>query len=583
MARRRGLTDREIRAAMEADDDEDNSQFEQYEEAENSDDDDADAVADLPVECVIEEADSLSSGEDGEGEALEEHVSDENIGDEIIEGDGIWKTKDGYWRKEPFEQGRAQAHNIIRGPLNRPVVRANEHIETPEDALFLLFDTEVIDLVMVFTNLYGKRHIKVWKDIDTVEMKSFIGLLFLSGLNKQGISDYRDFWDPMFGIPLFSATMCKTRFQEIMRCLRFDDKRNRNIGDKFAPIRTLWEKVMSNLQNRYIPGENLTIDEQLVPYRGRVSFRQYMPSKPDKYGMKVWWICDSKNAYPLLGIPYLGKEGGARATNLGKTVVLDLVKKYEQTGRNITMDNFFSSKELCEELLQKGLTMVGTMRKNKRCIPQEFQKDKSRPEFSSLFGFTKKMTLVSYVPKKLKSVVLLSSMHHTTNTEPTQNSKPEIILYYNSTKGAVDTLDQMCHYYSTKRKTRRWPLAMFQNIVDVVGVAAKIIFEEKNVNWRQQNSTNRRFNFLKELVLDLINPQIKRRSEEVLHRRSTALAISTVLPSTTSAASNKRKRCHICPYAKGRMSQQICNNCQNNVCTEHSVKNVICNTCNNNK
>ena len=38
--------------------------------------------------------------------------------------------------------------------------------------------------------------------------------------------------------------------------------------------------------------DNLTIDEQLEPFTGKVSFRQYMPSKPDKYGMKIWWVTD---------------------------------------------------------------------------------------------------------------------------------------------------------------------------------------------------------------------------------------------------------------------------------------------------
>lgn len=43
-----------------------------------------------------------------------------------------------------------------------------------------------------------------------------------------------------------------------------------------------------------------------MPFRGRCSFKQYIPSKPDKYGMKIFWICDTDNAYPLNALPYLG-------------------------------------------------------------------------------------------------------------------------------------------------------------------------------------------------------------------------------------------------------------------------------------
>lgn len=130
--------------------------------------------------------------------------------------------------------------------------------------------------------------------------------MYLGGLNKQGISDCRDFWDPLFGITLFAATMSKFRFQEIIRALRFDDKRHRDSNDKFAHIRCLWDKVMDNLRKRYAPGENITADEQLFPCRGRVSFRQYMPSKPDKYGYVI----------PLMPIHYLAYHTLAKQETL---------------------------------------------------------------------------------------------------------------------------------------------------------------------------------------------------------------------------------------------------------------------------
>lgn len=51
------------------------------------------------------------------------------------------------------------------------------------------------------------------------------------------------------------------------------------------------------------------------------------------------------------------------------------------------------------------------MRKNKAEIPKEFLPDKTQQAGSVLFGFQKDMTLVSFVPKKNKAVILLSSMH----------------------------------------------------------------------------------------------------------------------------------------------------------------------------
>jgi hypothetical protein len=79
-----------------------------------------------------------------------------------------------------------------------------------------------------------------------------------------------------------------------------------------------------NLLRHYRPGTNLTIDEQLMPFRGRCGFIQYLPAKPDKYGIKFFWIVDSQNCFPLKGTPYLGKEGRNPQTGLGMNISVEL-------------------------------------------------------------------------------------------------------------------------------------------------------------------------------------------------------------------------------------------------------------------
>ena len=86
---------------------------------------------------------------------------------------------------------------------------------------------------------------------------------------------------------------------------------------------------------------------------------------------------------------------------------------------------------LAKDLLQNKLTSMRIIRKNKTCVPKEFLPNKSRLEFSSLFGFQKNCTLVSYVSKKRKAVILLSTMHHAPNVTSDKIMKPEIILDYN--------------------------------------------------------------------------------------------------------------------------------------------------------
>lgn len=92
-----------------------------------------------------------------------------------------------------------------------------------------------------------------------------------------------------------------------------------------------------------------------------------MPSKPARYGIKVFWACDASNAYPLRGQLYTGKPiGGPRQVNVCERTVLDLVSLYKGSGINVTTDNFFTTMELAKVLNSWNMTLVGTVRKKQK-------------------------------------------------------------------------------------------------------------------------------------------------------------------------------------------------------------------------
>ena len=137
--------------------------------------------------------------------------------------------------------------------------------------------------------------------------------------------------------------------------------------------------------------------------------------------------------------------------------------------------------------LLKKTTYVGTLGKNKSDISPQFQANKTRPIGSTLFGFDNDTTLVSFVPKKSESVLLVSTMHHDDEIDE-QTGKPDIILYYNQTKGAADAVDQMCLTYSVQRKTKRWPLANSMNRLNFGGPDSYITYITRNPQWCQKLS-----------------------------------------------------------------------------------------------
>jgi hypothetical protein len=100
--------------------------------------------------------------------------------------------------------------------------------------------------------------------------------------------------------------MSMERFLQIKSALRFDDPRRRNRQDTLAPVRNIVYTFSDKLRRLYVPGQWLTIDEQLLEFHGRVQFQQYIASKPGKFGIKVMWLCDAENFYALNAVIYIG-------------------------------------------------------------------------------------------------------------------------------------------------------------------------------------------------------------------------------------------------------------------------------------
>ena len=120
------------------------------------------------------------------------------------------------------------------------------------------------------------------------------------------------------------------------------------------------------------------------------------------------------------------------------------------------------------------------------------QATRLREVHSSLSGFQREMTLVSYVPKQNRAVMLLSSLHHDDYIHETENLNPQIIVDYNAHKSGVDTLDQLVRCYSLNQKINLWPFALFCNLLD----NAFVLFLDGNSDVQSQTSHRRRIFWL---------------------------------------------------------------------------------------
>ena len=232
------------------------------------------------------------------------------------------------------------------------------------------------------------------------------------------------------------------------------------------------------------------------------------------------------------------------------------------------------------------------MRKNKPQIPLCFQPNKEKPVLSSLFGFNAEKTLVSYVPKPKKAVILISSEHHSTEVSETDDKKPEIILFYNRTKGSVDAFDQMTEKYTCRRKSNRWPFTLFMFMLDSAAINSVVLFNIKHPDLTGARLRRRK---LEDLSCSLIKAcAVKRYNDSALRNHvgfnrfimnSFHRVIKTDLNSTVvtiSTASTPLKRCyHKDCKGSNNKHKNKCQDCLSTFCKNHCeiIQTVMCSSC----
>ena len=563
----------ELRKLLEEEVEEEPAQIEYF--AEESDIDSEDEVE----QCILN-----SETEQSENETKE---------DDKEEGNSFMgKDKKTEWLTKPLKKSRRRkTHNIC---THLPGVIGNaKNAKTPYECWNNIFNDNIIEMIVTYTNIYidsVKDRFVRQRDIkstDIIEVKAFIGLLYLAGVYRANRMSLEDLWGKEGdGIEKFSLVMSLKRFKTLICCLRFDDRRTRNQRketDSLAPVRIIFETFVNNCQKSFSPGENLTVDEMLPGFRGRCQFRQYIPSKPNKYGIKLYSLVDARMFYTVKLEIYAGQQpqGPFCFSNKPNDVVMRMAEPLFGSGRNITADNWFTSFDLVDKLKTKKLSYVGTVRKNKKQLPIAFINVKGRKANTSMFGFNNNKVLVSYIPRERKNVILVSSLHDDDAIDPQsgEQMKPEIITFYNQTKCGVDVADQMCASYNVSRNTRRWPMVIFYTILNIAGINSQVIYIGNNLEKK------RRRLFLKELSHELVLEHLQRRSMNIvgipfsLRIRMQRFRPRIDQEKSQSPTTSKRRRCVTCTLETGvrRLSQYECRKCHQSLCMSHQV--LVCQPC----
>jgi hypothetical protein len=267
-------------------------------------------------------------------DSSEEHVEVEDGGNGNLEEDNgsapPTQPLDPSSTQHLFWEGTwSQSSNIFLPEpspyLGGPSSLKNEYIRMPTFLhLFGLFWTHtVLHHICVETNRHAQEDDggkpkggHAWYDVEEGELRAFMAVRLWMGMRKQ--PNIKKFWagdDDLFHCPKISGLFIQKRFETLNKCLHLinmDDgmsDRNSPNYDKVGQCRWLIDVIQRACKSAWKLGAYCTIDEMMMRYKGSYCpIWQYLPMKPEKWGIKIWCLVDSITKYVYDFDVYMGKS-----------------------------------------------------------------------------------------------------------------------------------------------------------------------------------------------------------------------------------------------------------------------------------
>ena len=360
----------------------------------------------------------------------------------------------------------------------------------------LFFTSSLLEYIVAQTNQYalecmGGEKFAKWTAVTVEELEAYMGFMILMGIVN--LPALRDYWqkDEIFHYSPIARRISRDRFMELTRYLHFAD--NSSLAppgtpgyDKLGKVRPVIERLSESFSSVYKPGRDVSIDEAMIPFKGRSSLKQYLPKKPVKRGIKVWALADGQNGYMSQFQVYTGKTGNTPETGLGGKVVMSLSEAYQNTFRHVYFDNFFTSPSLLIDLAKVGLYGCGTLSTKRKGFPPTLKETakkgmKERGESKT----TQYKNLTVSVWQDNKPVTIAATNSDPTTEECVNRRKrdgsrvtvkcPQSVVLYNKFMGGVDYNDQLRGYYHVRLKCRKSYKYIFWFLFDVAISNAHIL------------------------------------------------------------------------------------------------------------
>lgn len=295
------------------------------------------------------------------------------------------------WKKCPVPSKKLKLYKFRYQGLDGPNPNyITPDMKTPLSFYSLFLTDELLDKIAAETNRYAEQCIVNrivdenlketarlirWKETNRDELRNFIAIVMWMGLDQKPTLAH--YWSSN---PLYDGTtrnyMSRNRLELLLRYIHFSDNENCNTADKMHKLGSILDYLNDQFSKMYIPGDKVCIDETMMSFKGRLGFKQYIPNKRHKWGIKFFKLC-LPHGYTYRFKVYCGNENDREDDiSLSEDVVMKLCENILDEKRTLYVDNFYTSVSLASRLLKRKTHLVGTLRSNRKNNPKTVQKKK---------------------------------------------------------------------------------------------------------------------------------------------------------------------------------------------------------------
>lgn len=342
--------------------------------------------------------------------------------------------------------------------------------------------------------LKDHSRLKKWVPVTISEMYGFLAIILNMGIIT--VPDIGSYWSTSWvsQISFFRKLFSRNRFEIILWMLHVSSIPTGDTPKRLHKVDILLNALVTNFKKNMHPSSNLSVDETMVGFRGRFGAKQYIPNKPNKYGIKAFTIADSKNGYILDTLLYTGADtldnSDPQYSHLPQPsrVVLTLFSDYLEQGRTLYTDRYYTSIPLAQTLESHRTSFTGTCVKNRQQIPQIFRQKNFHLSDGEVRAYRSGhlLALAWRAPSKKKGIIMITTKDNaqqaTVISKATGKTaiKPVVIDNYNQSMNGVDLADQYTTYYSFVRKSKKWWKKVCFWLLEVATVNSYILYKSSD-------------------------------------------------------------------------------------------------------